>query len=761
MHNGVKPVWSSEIEKFPLAVTKIRFPNTVQLGDVTKIDGGKIPPVDIICSGSPCQSFSVAGKRDGMQGESGLFRDFVRIVRQMKEATSGKYPKWVIWENVPGVFSSTDGKDIVEVLESFDRLGYVLDMNVLDAQYMGVPQRRRRIFVTWLNVETLRQMKTPLYVSIITQCLVELLASILIGKLSLSIKELEKSGLNQKNLSEDGLLKKMRLFGIVERQQFEKLLQDWNATLQNYMIGQGNLDVLLDRLTEEQQQEGMTKSELIQKLEKEPFGNTDTLWSNFLDDLYKKKKSFTILTETSEITEKTICTCAKILENINWLMIRLPGLWKYWLQMEQYVLNVRKVCINYVEQGQTGTNLFESMEWLQYWDDYISTVSEKRVLSLADFAAGRRCAGEILFERQSLPGDSEQGKEERQGTAADTEKSAGDAGGGIYDIRISSDGTQNWRAHCYETDKCRSLDTHAPDPDTNHGGVAILEDDAMVFDYRKAQQIEHANTLDISCRSCMGKQNATVVVNKGFDAYQHHNWREGDTPLVLNDQGGGVMNVEKKTIGTLRAESHGHPPIVFENHAQDSRIKEVAVCPAINAKAGTGGNNLPIVMTQGSIPEKPDIGAAGFKAGQSRTGGLGYEEEKAATLSAHMSGLEPTVVTYCIAANTIDRQVQNGGNGKGVLEEKAYTLNTVDRHAVAQAMSTTGGADVDYQQRKFYDKLDGKQGTYVDGNRLERCAYSCNGKQIVGSLCAHDGRGFNGQDVSNDKLIIEVANESV
>lgn len=88
--NGVKPIWSSEIEPFPLAVTKLRFPDTVQLGDITKIDGAKIPPLDIVCMGSPCQDLSIAGKREGLEGErSGLFRDAIRIIRAMRNATGG------------------------------------------------------------------------------------------------------------------------------------------------------------------------------------------------------------------------------------------------------------------------------------------------------------------------------------------------------------------------------------------------------------------------------------------------------------------------------------------------------------------------------------------------------------------------------------------------------------------------------------------------------------------------------------------------
>lgn len=94
VHNGVKPIWSSEIEKFPLAVTKHHFPDVIQLGDVTKIDGAKIPPVDIICAGSPCQDLSVAGKREGLKGErSGLFRTAVSVVRRMRMSTGGATAK--------------------------------------------------------------------------------------------------------------------------------------------------------------------------------------------------------------------------------------------------------------------------------------------------------------------------------------------------------------------------------------------------------------------------------------------------------------------------------------------------------------------------------------------------------------------------------------------------------------------------------------------------------------------------------------------
>lgn len=163
--NGIEPLWSAEIEKFPCAVTAHHFRNVKQLGDVNQIDGGKIPAVDIICAGSPCQNLSIAGKREGLKGEqSGLFFRAVDIVRQMRRA-SGK-PKYFIWENVVGALSSNGGLDFKAVLEEIAETEIPMPKSgkwagagmvgggkcaiywrILDAQYFGVPQRRRRIFL--------------------------------------------------------------------------------------------------------------------------------------------------------------------------------------------------------------------------------------------------------------------------------------------------------------------------------------------------------------------------------------------------------------------------------------------------------------------------------------------------------------------------------------------------------------------------------------------------------------------------------------
>ena len=120
---GITPVWASEIEPFPIRVTTKRLPFMKHYGDISAMDGGKIEPVDIICFGSPCQDMSLAGCRSGLGGSrSSLFYEAIRIIKEMRCATDGKYPKWICWENVPGAFSSNSGEDFRSVLESICRI---------------------------------------------------------------------------------------------------------------------------------------------------------------------------------------------------------------------------------------------------------------------------------------------------------------------------------------------------------------------------------------------------------------------------------------------------------------------------------------------------------------------------------------------------------------------------------------------------------------------------------------------------------------
>lgn len=177
---GIEPVYAAEVEPYPIAVTKNRFPKMKHLGDVSKVKGGEIEPVDIITFGSPCQDMSIAGKRAGLKHadigdeettRSGLFLEAIRIIKEMRVKTNGIYPRFAVWENVPGAFSSNKGEDFRTVLDELIKIsepdavmpavpqagwayadcisgdGWSIVYRVFDAQYWGVPQRRRRIYL--------------------------------------------------------------------------------------------------------------------------------------------------------------------------------------------------------------------------------------------------------------------------------------------------------------------------------------------------------------------------------------------------------------------------------------------------------------------------------------------------------------------------------------------------------------------------------------------------------------------------------------
>ena len=180
VRNGIEPVWASEIEAFPIEVTRKRFPSMLHVGDITKLNGAELPPVDIITGGSPCQDLSVAGARAGLAGErSGLFMEQIRVVKEMRDADKRRgrtahtvRPRYMCWENVPGSFSSAGGEDFRIVLEEIVRIKdgscsvprpdsgrwesagaivlgnqFSLAWRVMDAQFWGVAQRRKRIFL--------------------------------------------------------------------------------------------------------------------------------------------------------------------------------------------------------------------------------------------------------------------------------------------------------------------------------------------------------------------------------------------------------------------------------------------------------------------------------------------------------------------------------------------------------------------------------------------------------------------------------------
>lgn len=167
--SGIVPLWASEIERAPVSITRRHFPEMAHLGDVTALDGGAVPPVDVLTFGSPCQNLSRSGNRTGLSGaESGLFYHAIRIVHEMRDATGDQYPTFAVWENVMGSLSSNDRMDFGAVLSAFldakvpmppagrwANAGMVrggcpdLCWRLLDAQHWAEPRlaRRQRVFL--------------------------------------------------------------------------------------------------------------------------------------------------------------------------------------------------------------------------------------------------------------------------------------------------------------------------------------------------------------------------------------------------------------------------------------------------------------------------------------------------------------------------------------------------------------------------------------------------------------------------------------
>lgn len=514
--NDIRPIWSSEIDDFPMAVSKYHFPEVQQLGDITKLDGAKLTPVDIICSGAPCQGNSVAGKRGGLKDErSGLFFESIRIAKEMQKATNMEYPKFFVYENVPGLFSTNKGSDIQSVYDSFEELGMVLDVNLLDAQFMGVPQRRKRIFCIGMGVDYIRKMRTNTSKQIITQLLVEILLCTLAGQLNLLEKGRKNSIWKERRLSEDGLRKKMKLFKIEEMPAYEQLLKDWIEICQIYPKEQLNSGVHLGKLGGMSIQAAIEESDCQGKMAKEKLCMSMLpLWNIIWDGYLQKVNACTILTETNSTTPSIIYSCANLLESIIESIGHIGNYSRIWSEMGTYILTARRECIKYANEQQKHGDIFSTMEWIPDWTNYLERCANNRLEAITGLGANSR--PEVLFESESLSGDTKASKDEGKGAARDTTQSTdktswafepgitdgrkltqdksttlranmGDNqtavvyGIGSYDSNAMK--SQNPNSGIYKADTSRTLDVNCGNPACNQGGMAVV---SMGHDERSA-----------------------------------------------------------------------------------------------------------------------------------------------------------------------------------------------------------------------------------------------------------------------------------
>ena len=660
IRNGITPVWASEIEAFPIEVTKIRFPEMLHVGDITKLDGSKLPPVDVICGGSPCQDLSVAGQRRGLAGErSGLFMEQTRITKEMRKGDEQRNvpaylvrPRYLVWENVPGAFSSAEGEDFRAVIEEIVRIKYSacdvprpesgrwesagavllgdefsLAWRVMDAQFWGVAQRRRRIFL----VADFGGTTAP-----------EILfkQDSLFGDIAQSGGQRQGTAAPAEGCLDDTGGTCLTPWDVQSRRIFEET-GTWPALYGGEGGGHGYIQTeekTAIAFAANQRDEVRDLHDVAGSLGAQPGMKQQTFVAHPLLCLNDQGG------ERMDVTEDVAST---------------------------------------LRAGMGGhPPLVSQPNCMNSWDTQQSRVFAPEgvapTLAGADGGGGRNPAG-LLF------------------AAGVVSKGDGD---------------------CFLTPE-----THTSL--TGGGGQA-------------GQGYPCVLTAGF-CGSASADARGI-----GYQAECSPTIKTGTAPsvLCLNDQGGSQMHCTEDITGTLRAQEHGHQPLVFDNHAQDSRFTgPVAVSQTVSAGFGQGGNNQPLVMAtqQGGaeIGEGicPTITASAGMSGNNQP--VLFENHGidsrytgphavAPTMSARMGtggnnvplvGNPAMQETICIAGNTIDREPENGGNGLGCQSDISYTITTSDRHAVCEP----------YQE-------------------------------VVGALCRGDEKGIGSQYVSQNKCIVERRN---
>nr|WP_170823922.1 DNA cytosine methyltransferase [Lacrimispora defluvii] len=656
VRNGIAPLWASEIEAFPIEVTKIRFPDMLHVGDITKLNGAALAPVDVICGGSPCQDLSVAGARAGLAGaRSGLFMEQTRITKEMRKADEQRNipahlvrPRYLVWENVPGAFSSADGEDFRAVIEEIVRIKYgacdvprsesgrwesagavilgtefSLAWRVLDAQFWGVAQRRRRIFL----VADFGGLTAP-----------EILFKQdgLFGDIAESGGQGQGTATPTQGGADDTGGACLTPWDVQSRRIFEET-GTWPALYSSEGGGHGYIQ------TEEKTVVAFAANQRDEVRD--------------LHDVAGALGAQPGMKQQTFVAEPLICLSDQGGERMDITEEVTPTL----------------------RAGMGGhPPLVAQPNCLNGWDTQQSRVFTPEgvapTLAGADGGGGRNPAGLLLAAGVVSKGDGD----------------------------------------CFLTPEIHtSL--------TNGGG-----------------QAGQGYPCVLTAGFC-GNASADAR-GIGYQAECSPTIKTGTAPsvLCLNDQGGSQMHCTEDITGTLRAQEHGHQPLIMATQQGGAEIGE-GVCPTITASAGMSGNNQPVLFENHGIDAR-------------YTG----PHDVAPTMSARMGtggnnvplvGSPVLQETICIAGNTIDREPENGGNGLGCQAEISYTITTSDRHAVFSRQRSD-----EFSENDVIATQSARQ--HKDATDLVCQPY----QETVGTIGYSDHKGINNQFVSEDKCIVEKRN---
>ncbi|MDD3780999.1 MAG: DNA cytosine methyltransferase [Proteiniphilum sp.] len=672
VRNGVTPVWASEIEAFPIEVTKIRFPEMLHVGDITKLDGAKLPPVDVICGGSPCQDLSVAGQRRGLAGErSGLFMEQTRIAKEMRKADEQRNvpahlvrPRYLVWENVPGAFSSADGEDFRAVIEEIVRIKYSacdvprpesgrwesagaallgdefsLAWRVMDAQFWGVAQRRRRIFL----VADFGGTTAP-----------EILFKQdgLFGNIAQSGGQRQGTAAPAQGRTDDTGGACPTPWDVQSRRIFEET-GTWPALYGGEGGGHGYIQTeekTAIAFAANQRDEVRDLHDVAGAIQAQPGMKQQTFVAQPLFCLNDQGG------ERMDVTEDVSST---------------------------------------LRAGMGGhPPLVSQPNCMNSWDTQQSRVFTPEgvapTLAGADGGGGRNPAGLLFAAGVVSKGDGD--------CFLTPETHTSLTGGG---------GQAGQGYPCVLT--------------AGFCGNASAEARGIGYQAEYSPTIKTGTAPSVLCLNDQGgsQMHSTEDITGTLRAQEH-----GHQPLVMATQQGGAEIGEGicPTITASAGMSGNNQPVLFENHGIDSRYTGPhAVAPTMSARMGTGGNNVPLVGNPVAFSldskESNSMKSANPHSGCRETDVARTIDTTNPDPSKNQGGIAILQETICIAGNTIDREPENGGNGLGCKPDISYTITTSDRHAVCEP----------YQE-------------------------------VVGALCRGDEKGIGSQYVSQNKCIVERRN---
>jgi site-specific DNA-cytosine methylase len=415
-----------EIDPTARQVLARHWPDTHLHDDVTQLSGAEVleacGPIDMVVGGFPCQDLSVAGKRAGLAGaRSGLFWDALRVTQEVDA-------EWLLLENVAGLLSSNEGEDFRMVMDAIEDAGYMADPNIYDARFFGVPQRRRRVFITCRLASKAVTESTPRSSLTMAQVLAELwlLALASVRGTSASVPPPWDSP----SACADGLRRRMKLFGLgtPEEPNFEKWLPNLAVDHLSAATDGGAYQTsggAQHRDTGTRPTEGKSSDTTPTPTDGERFGSwpTGLQWRTFLDDLSELVKLSTISTATSETTERTICTSSLTLplicEGIAALTPLCPDCW----QPASSASTANEVCTSYAIKA--SGELTSYMDWV-HDVNHVLARSERASDALRSARGG--CGPEVLLEPEGVRGNPEPSRTPGTVVAAITARGVGTCG---------------------------------------------------------------------------------------------------------------------------------------------------------------------------------------------------------------------------------------------------------------------------------------------------------------------------------------------